>query len=161
MLNGEIGEPCNSEEYRRHFMQTRNQKRTLSQVDLNVQKISLSSQILARPLQLCSLVRTSTPISEFRYTFSSHVITLSGFVPEKSKCKCILPSSSKEADVVGMVMSSQYKLEARNVSHPVFNSCIDYTAGMRCDRQRRKFSLKVVIMVIRLKPCRSLIHAFE
>ena len=73
----------------------------------------------------------------------------------------LLPPSSKEADVVGMVMSSWYKLEARNISHPMFNTCIDYTARMRCDRQRQKFKLKTVMIVIRLKPCRSLINAFE
>lgn len=56
--------------------------------------------------------------------------------------KMSLPPSGKEADVVGMVMSSFYKLEARNISHPVSNSCIDYTAGMRYDGQRQKFALK-------------------
>lgn len=125
-------------------------KRNLSQADWSTQKIHYPTKFSLRRspahslFSLLSFIRgICTPISEVQLcTLIPQYYSFTFCIRKDIKMKMSLPPSGKEADVVGMVMSSFYKLEARNISHPVSNSCIDYTAGMRYDGQRRKFALR-------------------
>lgn len=145
-----FGKTCNSEENSKVRKRRKVRKRNLSQADWSTQKIHYPTKFSLRRspahslFSLLSFIRgICTPISEVQLcTLIPQYYSFTFCIRKDIKMKMSLPPSGKEADVVGMVMSSFYKLEARNISHPVSNSCIDYTAGMRYDGQRQKFALK-------------------
>ena len=57
------------------------------------------------------------------------------------------PSAGKEADVVDMTRLL-YKLEARDISHPMLNTGIDHSTSMRCERNKiGSVKLKIIVII--------------